>query len=80
MQNCFGAVFWGSDPPTDFEALVETLTKLLTNWGPGCRNKVEAIVRTRRKSVVRFLSYGIEADDFADLPWLSGRLTPTQSD
>jgi hypothetical protein len=57
MQNCFGAVFWGSDPPTDFEALVEALTKILSDYAsdprpgtPECREKVEAIVTARRKS------------------------------
>jgi hypothetical protein len=78
MRNCFGAVFWGTDPPTDFETLVETIAKLLTNWGPGCRDKVEAIVRARRKCLLRFRSYGIEADEFAEFQsWLGDRLIPT---
>jgi hypothetical protein len=36
MRNCAtGCVFWRTDPPTEFETLVETLTKLLSTWGSG---------------------------------------------
>ena len=77
MKTCFGAVFWGSDPPTEFEALVEKITRILSAWGPGCREKLEAIVWARRKSLVHVLSAAIEAEDFAELQWLSDRLIPT---
>jgi hypothetical protein len=78
MRNCStGAVFWGSDPPTEFEGLVETITRILSNWGPEGRDKIEAIVWARRKSLVHVLSAAIEAEDFAELQWLSDRLIPT---
>jgi hypothetical protein len=74
-----GAVFYGSDPPTDFEVLVETITQILSNWTqPEGRDKVEAIVTARRKSLVHVLSTAIEADDFAGLQWLSDRLVAGQ--
>ena len=72
-----GSVFWGSDPPTEFETLVETITRILSNWTPECREKIEAIVRARGKSLVHVLSTAIEAEEFADLQWLSGRLVAT---
>jgi hypothetical protein len=86
MRNCStGAVFWGSDPPTDFEALVETITGILVDWADplrdqalACRGKLEAIVTARRKSLVHVLSTAIQADDFAGLQWLSDRLVAGQ--
>jgi hypothetical protein len=57
MRNCStGSVFWGSDPPTEFEGLVETITRILSAWGPGCRDKIEAIVRARRKALIHVLN------------------------
>jgi hypothetical protein len=74
IRNCStGSVFWGSDPPTEFETLVEKITKLLTNWGPGSREKLDAIVWARRKCPVRVRSYCIEVEE-ADFPWLGDRL------
>jgi hypothetical protein len=79
MRNCStGAVFCGSDPPTEFEGLVETITRTLSAWGPEGRDKIEAIVTARRKSLVHVLSAAIEADDFAGLQWLSDRLVAGQ--
>ena len=77
MQNCFGAVFWGSAPPTEFEGLVETITRILSTWGPEGRDKLEAMVTARRKSLVHILSAAIEAEEFAELQWLSNRLIST---
>jgi hypothetical protein len=76
MMNCStGAVFWGSDPPTKFEVLVETITRILSNWGPEGRDKIEAIVWERRKSLVHVLSNCIEVEEL-DFPWLGDRLIP----
>jgi hypothetical protein len=79
MRNCStGAVFWGSDPPTAFEALVETITQILSNWTqPEGRDRIEALVKTRRKSLYHVLWAAIEAEDFAELQWLSDRLIST---
>ena len=76
MKNCFGAVFWADAPPTEFEALVETITRILSAWTPESRGKVEAIVNARRKYHV--LLTAIEAEDFAELQWLSDRLVAGQ--
>jgi hypothetical protein len=43
MQNCFGAVFYGSGPPTEFEALVETITRIL-----GATGVPRAVTRLKR--------------------------------
>jgi hypothetical protein len=77
MKTCFGAVFWADAPATEFETLVDKITRILSNWGPEGRDKIEAIVWARRKSLVHVLSAAIEAEDFAELQWLSDRLIPT---
>ena len=80
MRNCStGAVFCGSDPPTEFERLVETITGILIDWADPLSDqtqvgRVEALVTARRKSLVHVLSAAIAAEAFAELPWLSDRL------
>jgi len=49
----------------------------LSNWTPECREKIEAIVWARGKSLVHVLSTAIEAEEFAEFQWLSGRLVAT---
>jgi hypothetical protein len=73
MKNCFGAVFWADAPATEFETLVEEITRILSAWGPGCREKLEAIVWARRKALIHVLSNCIEVEEL-DFPWLGDRL------
>jgi hypothetical protein len=50
IRNCSTAVFWGSDPPTEFETLVEKITRILNTWGgPESREKLEAMIWARRE-------------------------------
>jgi hypothetical protein len=81
IRNCStGAVFWGSDPPTEFETLVEKITRILNTWGgPESREKLEAMIWARRKCRVQVGSYCIDVEQ-VDFPWLSDRLESYATD
>jgi hypothetical protein len=80
MRNCFGALFWAPEPPSEFETLVETITGIFVDWADplrdhpqACRAKLEALM-ARRKPLVHVLSTAIEGEEFAELQWLGDRL------
>jgi hypothetical protein len=66
--------FEGTIHVTTSDTLTEAITRILSNWGPEGRAKIEALVTARKKSLVHFLSNAIEAEEFAEFQWLSDRL------